>query len=632
MFHLSHTQLRIFPHSAFAAPSITGAFDPVNAFLGSVSGEDTGRRLWAGPPTGSSDSLLPHPPALVPAPGHAAGAGLFAPLGGSSVGLLSGFDAMSLHPTMSPPQQAQQGGFGAMPSLPPMPPLFPSLSSAMNSSNNGVGPGGALPPHMQFQSYELVDSDEYASHASLRVSLASMQRDEANGSFVSKGALISHRGADDVLVRCWRKTGPVIVDTALLRGEVKALRMLSRKCAHIAKVLHMGTVDLSSNPANPAAASDLIGLVTETSELGTLDRFTANHLQLMAAQSAHASPNGSAPPASAHATSPPSPGFSTADLQSMCVQLIEGLIQCHEVNIRHRDIRPQNILISPCADKYQSRQFARGLQLKYANFTPIALLPLCAAAENPLQAVELDKWVAPEVDPDTRKHGVRFQASSDVWSLGLTIYYLATGGQLPFDSFKQACDAAANPDYRRSCLEKHGLQERAPMLYDLIERLVRPAFMRTDLQIIRCHPFLWTMDCRRSMLTAFANASMMRGSDVISNFVTGIDKISPLYVFGADGWVTAMAPFLLALVPPKLRSDFWWSGTYLLQAIRHQLQFPEALQQHVYPRMTAHQATHAYLRQVTEVDFPRLLILLYELGGIHGKWLWDGDEIVHSWN
>jgi hypothetical protein len=72
--------------------------------------------------------------------------------------------------------------------------------------------------------------------------------------------------------------------------------------------------------------------------------------------------------------------------------------------------------------------------------------------------------------------------------------------------------------------------------------------------------------------------------------------------------------------------------TLLMQAIKSQLSYPELLTQSVYPRMTAHQASHAYLRQITDIDFPRLLILLYELGGIHGKWLWDGDEISHSWN
>ena len=566
-------------------------------------------------------SLLPGPPALLPmtSPGansklpsaQVPNVGLFSTLSGNSLGLMAGFEGMSLAPGLSPPQGFPGSAGSAM---------FPGLN------------GATLPAHLQFQSVELVDSDDFNSHASLRVSLVphALQRDESTGSYLTKGALISHRGADDVLVRCWRKSSASIVDAVLLRNEIKALRMLSRKCAHVAKILHLGAVDLSSQPAGGPApsVSDLVGIVTETSDLGTLDRFTVNHLQMLAQNP----PAPSAVSPSSAGAVPPVVGYSTSDLQSMCVQLIEGLIQCHEMNIRHRDIRPQNILVSPCTDKYQSRQFARGLQLKYANFTPVALLPLCTASENPLLSVDLDKWVAPEVDADTRKHGVRFQASSDVWSLGLTIYYLATGGQLPFDSFKQACDAAANPDYRRACLEKHNLQERAPMLYDLIERLVRPAYMRTDLQIIRCHPFLWTMDCRKNMLTSFANASMMRGSDVIANFVTGIDKISPLYVFGADGWVALMAPYLLNLVQAKVKTDFWWSGTYLLQAIKHQLQFPETLMQSVYPRLTVHQATHAYLRQITEVDFPRLLILLYELGGIHGKWLWDGDEIVHTWN
>ena len=507
--------------------------------------------------------------------------------------------------------------------------------------------------------YEIPDSDEFATPAALRVAVSAMQRDESNGSFVCRGQLLTGRGIEDVQVRSWRKSGGgggssgglgAIVDAVALRAEVKALRVLSRRCVHVARVMHMGALELSSSPMPSSSASggagatsssssgavmDLLGLATETSDLGTLDRFTAAHLQMQMANAAAGAAGGGA-------AVPPAIGYSTSDLQSMCVMLVEALMQCHEMGVRHRDIRPQNILVAPSSDKYQSRQFSRGLVLKFANFTPAALLPLCALpGENTLHGSELDRWCAPEVDAESRRTtagAARFQASSDVWSLGLTFYYLATGGQLPFDSHQQACDAAGNPDYRRACMEKHGLQERAPMLYDLVERLVRPAHMRTELATIRCHPFLWTLDCRKTMLTGFANACTMRGSsEVINNFVTGIDKISPLYVFGADGWVAPMSPPLLALVqPPKLKTDFWWSGAYLLQAVKNQLQFPELLlQAGVYPRSsvaTPAQATHAYLKQITDVDFPRLLILLYELGGIHGKWLWDGDEIVHSWN
>jgi serine/threonine protein kinase len=127
--------------------------------------------------------------------------------------------------------------------------------------------------------------------------------------------------------------------------------------------------------------------------------------------------------------------YPVADLQSMCVQLIEGLIQCHELNIRHRDIRPANILVSRCADELYGRQFNRGLVLKYTNFVPSALLSLCH--HNGATEAEAERWLAPEVDHDARRNGTRFQAASDVWSLGLTIYYLASGGHLPFDSHKQ---------------------------------------------------------------------------------------------------------------------------------------------------------------------------------------------------
>ena len=524
------------------------------------------------------------------------------------LGLLEGFNSSSFH--LGDAQHTDVGKNGA---------------SGLSALPMGaIGNLASLQSKYQ-QSFDIVDSDEFAGPGALHATLSDMARDESNGSFVTRGAYVTPQGTQEVQVHAWRRA-PVqagLLDADVLRGEVKALRILSRRCAHVARIVHHGFVELTTRAsvtdAATASTTDYVALVTETSEIGCLDSFTAMQMQL--------SPLSSSASTAAQSLR----GFSTVDLQSICVQLIEGLIACHELNVRHRDIRPQNILVCHCADDSYSRQFSRGLVLKYANFTPVALLPLCAA-DGPVTLQEPDRWCAPEVDRDARRNGQRFQACSDVWSLGLTIYYIASGGQLPFESFKQACDAAVNPDYRRQCLEKHGLHQRLPMLHDLVERLVRPAYMRTDLQIIRCHPFLWTAQCRRSMLASFASAVAVRDSEAISSFVAGIDKISPLYVFGQEGWVAAMAPFLLELVPQKIKAEHWWSGAHLLQAIQTQLQSPELLQEAAYPRLSALQSVYACIRQITESDFPRLLVLLYELGGIHGKWVWDGDEITHSWN
>lgn len=477
------------------------------------------------------------------------------------------------------------------------------------------------------QVFEVVDVDEYVAPGTLRVTLNTLVA-EHTGAYTTKGAYLTHRGVQEVQVRCWRRPaantpgggavpggpGPVVDMAALRAGEhnsdchsfvgwidrnaswlfnlnlygrcvvpsyavippvavrcnpwhvpncllrlfvhvteIRALRTLSRRTVHASRILHHGVLELSHHPTG-----DFLSLLSDSSELGTLDRFTAMQTQLATAAATATSPTAGAAgnPAQVQA-------YPVSDLQSMCVQLIEGLIQCHELNIRHRDIRPANILVARCTDELYSRQFHRGLVLKYTNFVPTALLPLCH--HNNASDAEQERWLAPEVDFDARRNGTRFQAGSDVWSLGLTIYYLASGGQLPFDSHKQAVEAAANPDYRRQCLEKHGLHERLPMLYDLVERLVRPAYMRTDLQIIRCHPFLWTLETRRAMLIQFANSTMIRNNDTINALVTGIDKISPLYVFGADGWVPPMAPFLAALIPAKIKQELGWSGTYLLQ-------------------------------------------------------------------
>lgn len=225
------------------------------------------------------------------------------------------------------------------------------------------------------------------------------------------------------------------------------------------------------------------------------------------------------------------------------------------------------------------------------------------------------------------------------------------------------------------------------MLYDLLERLLRPAYMRTELKVIRCHPFLWSTEMRRKLLVNFATATtpllpahlhlsplaphqLLNIPESIQNFSAAVEKIAPLYVFGSDGWVIQMSAALAEHIQPtKLKTEFWWSGVCLLQAIKNHLQqhtnditsgsananasnagrpnnssLQNAMTTVLQMRsafsgtsppvgvLNPQQAVGAFIHQLTEVDFPRLLILLFELGGINGRWVWDGDEVSHVWN
>ena len=458
------------------------------------------------------------------------------------------------------------------------------------------------------QTYDVSESEQFGTTLSLRCSPATMVADASIGAMSCKGSLIANTGANDVTVLAWRKHPSIAVDMAALRTEIKQLRVLAKRSSNVALVLHMGSMEL---------ASDLIGMVSEASELGALDNFVKAQVEASNGQP---------------------PGI--PELQSYCVQLIDALMHCHESNVMHRAISPGHILVTPCADKFNPTQFPRGLLLKLSHFVPPALLSLSSSAmanvHNMNALPENGRWYAPELTVETIRSGKGYHSLSDVWSLGLIIYYIATSGLLPFESHQQACEAVSNPNYSKHCLEQHGLQNRCPMLYDLIERMLYPVQRRVELRIIRCHPFLWSMATRKHQLISFANTSAMLGSSATSesihHFVTRLEKISPLYVFGEAGWIASMTPRLLELVPMEIRTGFWWSGSHLLQAVKEQLLNPEQLVQSVYTRMTSNQATHAYLRQITEVDFPRMLILLYELGGLHGKWMWDGDEVTHQWH
>jgi serine/threonine protein kinase len=471
-----------------------------------------------------------------------------------------------------------------------------SISSILSSSSIPPAPvtaTGATPSAMI--SFEITDNDQFNSASILRFSSSHILKENvANNGVYCKGTVNSDRGAEDVSVFAWRKN--TSIDSVTLRQDIKMLKIIAASSnGTVTRIMHNGALNITNN------GGEITAIVSEYSEIGYLDRFISSYLQ----------------------THPE--GIPNSEIQAMSCQLIDAVLRCHSFRVTHRNISASNILVTR-GERYQTNASGSGHILKLTDFKLSSLAII--SQEN-----DLDKWSAPEVTIESKNRGVGFQALSDAWSIGLVLYFIGTGGQCLFDSHKSAREAIIDNDKRRQYLEKNGLHERNPVLYDLIERLIRPIQTRTTLSSLRCHPFMWTNLCRKKFLIEFSNASNTNNKSVDS-FINGMDRFCPHYVFGTDGWVKQMnRDFIDYIQPASLKTDFWWSGMQLLQAIRNQLLYPERLYSDLYSsRLSTNQMLALYLKQTLDVDFPRLVILLFELGGLNGKWEWDGDEVKHIWN
>lgn len=516
-------------------------------------------------------------------------------------------------------------------------PLFAtnSLAAAMEAISF-TDPMQTINPMVGMSVVDVSDTDFYDEHFTLRFKGDEVRLGEG-GLMTFVGIIASRKRQEYVAVRGWPKRmmtngapGLNALTSAMnaavgssttsvsssssaavteLKMEIKALRMLAKRSPYIASIWHRGLLTLPPSLFHPTfIATETECVVMESSVLGNLDTLFESALL-------------------------PPQGLTIDDIKGMCIQLMDGLIDMHQAGIMHRSIHPKNILISQYASNCLAGRvvFLNGYVLKWTNFTPASVLSIV----DPLGTFNMrDLWSAPEVSIDARKNtGQNHPLITELWPLGLIYYYIATNGQQPFQSFDEAMEAYNNGDFRGRYLDRHDLQKKLPMLFDLIERLIRPVANRVELSTVRCHPFFWTMERRKNLILYFADSFLIRGSELINHFIVTFDKICLLFVFGDKGWVPSLRTDLLQLVPLHLRTDEKsMSGSHLLHAIKAVLQQPDMLAMKLIPKLPAGEAVLEFIRQMTELEFPRLLILLYELGSTHGKWSWDGDEVQHTWN
>jgi len=115
--------------------------------------------------------------------------------------------------------------------------------------------------------------------------------------------------------------------------------------------------------------------------------------------------------------------LSESSARRLTAQLLSALTGLHRQNVVHRDVKPENLMVSDVDDPTKCRLVM--IDFGYAAWEEAAAGGLTELAGSP-------EYAAPEVLAWLEGHGEPYGKSCDIWSVGVTAYVLLIG-ELPFD-------------------------------------------------------------------------------------------------------------------------------------------------------------------------------------------------------
>ncbi|TVU29162.1 hypothetical protein EJB05_20718, partial [Eragrostis curvula] len=166
---------------------------------------------------------------------------------------------------------------------------------------------------------------------------------------------------------------------------------------------------------------------------------------------------------------------------AVIAQLAQALALCHRRGVAHRDVKPDNVLVDVAAAEDEEDEAPRA---RLADFGSAAWIG--AGGLGKVEGlVGTPHYVAPEVVA-----GEEYGAKADVWSAGVVMYMLLSGGALPFNG-ETAAEVLAAVLRGSVRFPPRLFSGVSPAAKDLMRRMMcRDVWRRFSAEQVLAHPWI----------------------------------------------------------------------------------------------------------------------------------------------
>ncbi|GMM34708.1 bifunctional endoribonuclease/protein kinase [Saccharomycopsis crataegensis] len=208
------------------------------------------------------------------------------------------------------------------------------------------------------------------------------------------------------------------------------------------------------------------------------------------------------------------------NFQDILYQMTSGLHHLHKLHIVHRDIKPQNILVTPSK--------TRDLRVLISDFGLCKKLEPDQSSFRGTTASGTSGWRAPELLMSEMNNS-KISKMVDVFSLGLVFYYVLSAGQHPFgDRYSRESNILQNKYDLSGIRFTNGYKSVGAEAKDLISKMLEsnPKKRLTAEEVLK-HPFFWSNDKKVEFLLKVSDKLniVARDAPLIHEFESGSETV-----------------------------------------------------------------------------------------------------------